>query len=167
MEELQLETPCTGSLNEAFRRALWRRRLFDSVAFVESPFISRLEGNLAGFRTRYLACAAEGTSAAALERVLRHLSYELSEGLHSDDDFAGLMDAAIGDWLVQPTVYDLLEYRLPDDFEQRLGRALDRLRECNPDVPDIERFAEPFAGAGGMSMREALTRPASTDRAAY
>lgn len=166
MEELQLETPCTGSLNEAFRRALLRRRLMRSIAFVDAPLISTLEANLSRFRVRYLTRSADGTSGAELERILRHLSYELSEGLHSDDDFAGLMDAAIGDWLVQPTVYDLLEYRLPDDFEQRLGSALERLREVHPDAEGLDRLLEPFAGAGGMSMREALARSASAARAA-
>ena len=46
---------------------------------------------------------------------------DFAEDLALDDDFAGLIDLAIGDWLVQPTVFDLLEYQLPDDFGSRLG----------------------------------------------
>lgn len=153
MEELQLETPCTGSLNAAFMRALRRRRLFSTMATRDTvPF----GANIAKFRARYLKEGAKGTVAGALEHMFQVLGSELAEGLTLDEDFAGLMDLAFGDWLVQPTVFDMLEYKAPDDFDKRLGRAFERFRELNPEASGYEWVVPAFKGCGGTKMREIL-----------
>jgi len=158
MEQLQLETPCTGSLNAAFMRALRRRRLFSTVATLDTV---RLTANITKFRARYLKAGARGSVAGAIEYMFQALGSELAEGLTLDEDFAGLIDIAIGDWLVQPTVFDMLEYQVPDDFHERLGRAFERFRQLNPDASGHEWLVPAFQGCGGTKMRDILARPAS------
>lgn len=34
----------------------------------------------------------------------------IAEALLADEDFSGLLNRAIGDWLVLPTVFEMLEY---------------------------------------------------------
>jgi len=51
----------------------------------------------------------------------------------------------------------MLEYRLLDDFCQRVLKAFDRLKERQPEVKDITTWMQPaFSGCGGMKMRELL-----------
>ena len=144
MEQLQLETPCTGSLNAAFMRALRRRQLFTTVAILDSV---RLTANIAKFRARHLKAAASTSVGGALEHMFQSLGSELAEGLTLDEDFAGLIDLAFGDWLIQPTVFDMLEYQLPDDFSERLGRAFERFRHLNPNVSGYEWLLPPSMAA--------------------
>lgn len=152
MEELNLETPCTGSMNAAFMASLRRRRMFAAVGNAELK-----EGkHMAKFRLRYLKAAADGSVGSALEHVFQSLAHEFSEALAIDDDFAGLLDLALGDLLVQPTVYDMLEYRLPEGFGDRLGRAFDRLGELNPDATGYEWVKQAFGTCEGNRMRDVL-----------
>jgi len=161
MEALELETPCTGALNEMFMRALRRRRLFSSVAELDTGKVSAvLAANFAKFRSRYLKNGDHGSVAGSLENMFHVLANELSEDLHLDDDFGGLMDIALGDWLVQPTVFDLLEYRLPDNFAELLDCAFARFRELHPDATGYEWVAPAFRDCGGTRMREVLVREA-------
>ena len=161
MEALQLETPCTGALNEMFMRALRRRRLLSSVAELDSGKLSAiLASNFARFRSRYLKHGDHGSVAGSLEQMFQVLAHELSEDLHLDDDFGGLMDIALGDWLLQPTVFDLLEYRLPDDFAELLDRAFARFRELHPDATGYEWVVPAFRDCGGTRMRDVLAREA-------
>ena len=161
MEQLQLETPCTGSLNAAFMRALRRRQLFTTVAILDSV---RLTANIAKFRARHLKAAASTSVGGALEHMFQSLGSELAEGLTLDEDFAGLIDLAFGDWLIQPTVFDMLEYQLPDDFSERLGRAFERFRHLNPNVSGYEWLLPAFHGCGGTKMRDILARRAPRPR---
>jgi hypothetical protein len=161
MQALELETPCTGSLDAMFMRAFWRRQILSSrIGEVENAVSGAFSKNILTFRTAYFKGASEGSVGGALERMFQGLAHELSEALALDEDFAGLMDLALGDWLVQPTVFDMLEYKLPQDFEGRLGRAFDRLREFNPEARGYEWVASAFRGCGGVRMRDVLTRAA-------
>jgi hypothetical protein len=160
MEELELETPCTGSMNAMFMAALRRRRLLSSLREDDMPLVAGATKNLKKFRMRYLQAAAGGSMGKALEDMFQALAPELSEGLALDDDFAGLMDRALGDLLVQPTVFDMLEYKPPEDFGYRLGQAFDRLRELNPEATGFEWVAPAFEGCGGTRLRDLLAGPA-------
>ena len=160
MEALQLETPCTGSLNALFMRALRRRMLLSTIGMVDLSLTAQLSDNIKKFRSRYLQRGAKGSVAGGLEHMFQVLASELSESLHLDDDFAGLMDRALGDWLVQPTVYDMLEFRLPDDFGKNLSRAFGRFHELHPETNGYEWLAPTFSGCGGKRMRDVLTAPA-------
>jgi hypothetical protein len=74
------------------------------------------------------------------------------------------MDVALGDWMVQPTVFDMLEYRVPEDMGDRLGRAFDRLRELNPKATGFEWIGPAFSKCGGVRMRDLLSRSAPRPR---
>jgi hypothetical protein len=115
--------------------------------------------NVDRFRERYLPDTADGRVAGALGSTLQLLATELSEAIYEDEDFAGLLDEAFGEWLIQPTMYDMLEYRLPEDFGQRVLKAFDRLKDHRPEVEGGISWMQPaFSGSGGMKMRELLDR---------
>jgi hypothetical protein len=160
MEALELETPCTGSLDAMFMRALRRRQMMSELAVPGTSVSDVLDKTVTKFRAAYFKEAPEGTVGAALERMFQDLAHELAEALALDEDFAGLMDLALGDWLVQPTVFDMLEYQLPNDLGSRLARAFDRLREVNPDARGYEWVTAAFDNCGGLRMRDVLTRAA-------
>lgn len=167
MEALELETPCTGSLNETFMRALRRRRLLSTVIEADIGVAAAVLGkNFAKFRRRYLRHGAEGSVGGAMESMLRLLSNELSEELHLDDDFGGLIDIALGDWLVQPTVFDLLEYRIPEELPSNLDRAFARFSELHPEASGYRSVVEAFRDSAGSRMRDVLTRAAPADDSA-
>lgn len=91
--------------------------------------------------------------------MFQTLAVELAEAIHADEDFAGLLDEAFGDWLVQPTVYDLLEYRLREDLGTRVLRAFDRLACVEPRTAAATAWLGPaLAQSGGIRMREPLER---------
>ena len=111
------------------------------------------------FRHRYLPDTADEGVADALGRTLQLLAIDLAEAIYGDEDFAGLLDEAIGDWLILPTIYDMLEYRLPDDFGQRVLKALDCLQEQRPEVEVVTTWLRPaLSDCGGMKMRELIER---------
>jgi hypothetical protein len=155
MEELELETPCTGSMNAAFMTALRRRRLLSTLSDT-TPYVTETAKKLTAFRKRYLKAAKDGTVGKALEDMFQKLAPELAEGLALDDDFAGLFDDAIGDLLVQPTIFDMLEYRPPADFGRKLECAFDRLRRLNPEATGHEWIGDAFRECGDRTMRELL-----------
>ena len=101
----------------------------------------------------------------ALESMFGLLASELSEGLHLDDDFGGLMDIALGDWLLQPTVFDLLEYEIPEDLPHRLDRAFSRFRELHPEASGYEWIPGAFRDSAGSRMRDVLARNAPIEEA--
>jgi len=88
--------------------------------------------------------------------MFQKLAPEFAEGLALDDDFAGLLDEAIGDLLVQPTIFDMLEYRPPENFGRKLECAFERLRRLNPEAVGHEWIGEAFRDCGDKSMRELL-----------
>jgi hypothetical protein len=115
--------------------------------------------NVDRFRVRYLPDTADGRVAGALGSTLQLLATDLAEAIYGDEDFAGLLDEAFGEWLIQPTIYDMLQYLLPEDFGQRVIKAFDRLKEYRPEVEGGISWMQPaFSGSGGMKMRELLDR---------
>jgi len=172
MAMLELHTPCTGSLDAAFVYAM-RRRSFLSIpplhefasksgALLSIPplheFTAKSE-SVRKFRMKYLLRAANGTLGSAIEQMFQVLAPELSEGISFDDDFAGLLDLAIGDLLVQPTVFDMLEYKLPNDFAEQLSKAFRRLEEIHPTMKRPDDVLSAFRDCAGLSMRETLEKP--------
>ena len=93
---------------------------------------------------------------ASLEHELTRSGFELAMAIANDDDAAGLLDLALGDWLIQPTVFDMLEYVWPKDILDRIGRALDHIDRCNHGGTEPSKLHELFRDAGGRSMRELL-----------
>jgi hypothetical protein len=160
VHELQLETPCMGGLHSMIKRAVYRRGI--SSPEIDRPVRGLTRDRVANvdrFRERYLPDTADGRVAGALGSTLQLLATELSEAIYEDEDFAGLLDEAFGEWLIQPTMYDMLEYRLPEDFGQRVLKAFDRLKDHRPEVEGGISWMQPaFSGSGGMKMRELLDR---------
>jgi hypothetical protein len=182
VEALQLETPCMGGLHSMIKRAVHRRGipspeidrpvsgLMRDNAVVGDRSESRVAelrsgngllrdrvANVDRFRVRYLPDTTDGSVAGALGSTLQLLAADLAEAIYDDEDFAGLLDEAFGEWLIQPTMYDMLEYRLPEDFGQRVLKAFDRLKEQRPAVAGRISWMQPaFSGSGGMKMRELL-----------
>jgi hypothetical protein len=185
VQALQLETPCMGGLHSMIKRAAYRRGISsleidrpmrgltrdrgaigDCIESAEEVELRSVHGllrdrvaNVDRFRERYLPDTADGRVAGALGSTLQLLATDLAEAIYGDEDFAGLLDEAFGEWLIQPTMYDMLEYRLPEDFGQRVLKAFDRLKEHRPEVEGGISWMQPaFSGSGGMKMRELLDR---------
>jgi hypothetical protein len=184
VQALDLETPCMGGLHSMIKRASYRRGILspeidrpvrgltgDKAAIedrIESRAVEQHSGNallrdrianVDRFRVRYLPDTTDGRVAGALGSTLQLLAADLAEAINGDEDFAGLLDEAFGEWLIQPTIYDMLEYRLPEDFGQRVLKAFDRLKEYRPEVEGGISWMQPaFSGSGGMKMRELLDR---------
>lgn len=157
-EMLQIETPCMGGLHSAIRRALARRpSAIVSLQVEGHSLLGDMTSKVDKFRYRYMKNNADGQVAGALEATFQVLAVELAEAVNEDEDFAGLLDEAFGDWLVLPTLFDMLEYRLPDDFDQRVLKAFDHLSHQRPEVKrHASWMREAFSGCGGMKMRELL-----------
>jgi hypothetical protein len=89
-------------------------------------------------------------------RALARLAPDLAAAITNDEDAAGLFDRAFGEWLIQPTVFDMLEYRFPNDVGERAQGAFRRVRERCHESPDLDLLDRTFAHAAGRSMRELL-----------
>jgi hypothetical protein len=156
---LELQTACTGGLHGLVRRALFRRRL-EAWSISEATgggLVREMTRKVDRFRDLYLPANMDGGRAEVLGSSLQLLAADLAEAVYEDEDFAGLVDEAIGDWLILPTIYDMLEYRLPADFGQRVLKAFDRLKERHPKANSLAPFMQPIlAGCGGIQMRELL-----------
>jgi hypothetical protein len=74
----------------------------------------------------------------------------------ADEDTAGLLDRAFGEWLIQPTVFDMLEYRFQADLGAHVAAAFQKLRRSSERVPELDLLERVFTVAGGRSMRELL-----------
>lgn len=157
---LNLATPCTGAMDTVFWRAL-HRRWFLKKGLLQGLGGGDLQfGNVAKFRRAHLERAEPGSVGAAFEQVFQALAPELSEGIAFDEDFAGFLDLAIGDLIAQPTIFDMLEHKLPDDFADRLSRAFEHLASANPDMKRPEHLLADLRTCSGFSVREALRHPA-------
>jgi hypothetical protein len=154
--ELRLQTACHGSIDSLIRRAVLRRRPHEWSLSVASGtgLLPELVKNVERFRRTYLPAEAE--TEGSLLGNLRLLVGEIAQTLHDDDDFAGLVDEAIGDWLIQPTIYDMLEYRLPDEFATRVMRAVEHLQERVPDAANLAALEPALEGSQGVKMRDLL-----------
>lgn len=169
MSELQLETACVGEFASVIRRAVFRRMATAWAAAEHASVAGSGGGGSAGhanalveamvekvdhFRDRYLADDLDGRVAGALGALLHRLASHLAESSHHDDDFAGLLDRAFGDWLVQPTVYDMLEYRIPDHLGPTAIDAFRRLQRSNGPKQDLGWFEAALSRSAGLTMRE-------------
>ncbi|MFT3953290.1 MAG: hypothetical protein QM722_02440 [Piscinibacter sp.] len=166
MQELQLETACTGELSALVRRSVFRRLTTawaaaehgtDGGARHANALVEAMVEKVDRFRDRHLADAQDGRVAGAFGTMLHQLASELAEGAHDDEDFAGLLDQAFGDWLVLPTVYDMLEYRIPEQLGptaiaafRRLGRRTHKRSERH----DLGWFESALSRSCGLTMRE-------------
>src|SRR5262245_31485256 len=156
---LNLQTSCTGSLHGLVSRAVLRRHLeaWSASMASGSGLVQEMIRKVDQFRDVYLPRSMTNESAGIFATTLQMFAADLAEAVHQDEDFAGLVDEAIGDWLVQPTVYDMLEYRLPEDFGERILKAFDCLKEGHPDVKSLAPVIAPILKqCGGMKMRELL-----------
>jgi hypothetical protein len=165
MAELQLETVCTGQMNAFIHRAV-RRRLADAWAASEgragtagehtNALVKEMVDKVDRFRHRYLPDEKNGRVSGAMGTLLHRLAADLAEALYQDEDFAGLLDRAFGDWLVLPTVYDMLEYRIPDHLGPSATEAFRRLSEGRDLPEDVGWLGAALSRSAGRTMRELL-----------
>ena len=165
MSLLELDTPCTGSLNALIRRSVFVR-LADRWALAQelagaggtsNSLVAEQLETMRRFRHGYLGTEAEGTAGQAVGAALRRLAPALATAITNDEDAAGLLERAFGGWLVQPTVFDLLEYRFSDEASDTISAAFGRLQRLGADTSDLEVVAGVFLRAGGRSVRELVT----------
>lgn len=166
MAALNLEIPCEGALNRLIRLSVVRRfpHLWSgssgsgssgSGLVADPPLVGEMVEKMARFRRRYLT-GEGGKVANAVASLLDAITVEFAIALQQDDDLNGLLDRALGDWFVLPSVYDMLEYRVPVSFADHALAAIDRLLELRPglDGPDWVRGVIRFAP--GHTVRELL-----------
>jgi hypothetical protein len=165
MSLLELDTPCTGSLNALIRRAVFVR-LADrwgpaqGLAAAEgasNSLVAEQVETMRRFRHSYLGTEAEGTAGQMVGAALHRLAPALATAITNDEDAAGLLERAFGGWLVQPTVFDLLEYRFSDEASTTISDAFGRLQRLGADTSDLEVVAGIFLRAGGRSVRQLVT----------
>ena len=61
-----------------------------------------------------------------------------------------------GEWLVQLTEFDMLEYRFPDTFAEDALRGWGRVRAVRPGIEDSGWIQDAIRAAAGRSVRELL-----------
>ena len=142
----------TGGLDRVIERAVERRFQRAMVRAAD------LKSNIERFRRTHLAAEPNGRVSGAVGSLLEELATPLAEDIARDEDFAGLLDLAFGDWLVSPTVSDLLEYELPRDFGLRVARAVDHFMRRHPEARGLHVPRGLVVGLGGGSVRELLAR---------
>jgi hypothetical protein len=157
---LNLRLPHTGGLHNAIRRAVFRR-LPDLWALPAetrvNAYVSEMIETVDVIRAHYFP--DDPTVAGAAGQVVASLNLlvsDLADPLHHDEDLAGLLDEALGDWFVLPTVYDKLEYRLPDDFGPRIIRAIEHLSERSPNSKELLAVGPLLEEHEGKTMRQLL-----------
>lgn len=156
---LRLQTACTGGLHSLVNRAILRRRP-EAWALSQASgrgIVQEMTRKADRFRNLYLPSVTADDEGGALGGTLRLLVPDMAEALYDDEDFIGLVDEAIGDWLVLPTIYDMLEYHVPDDFGSRVLKAVERLKERQPKANTLAPLIEPIlSDCSGKKMRELL-----------
>ena len=164
MNLLEIETPCTGARTRLIRRAL-RRRFSDSWAAAQqadavggsrNPFVDDVVTKVHRFSHAYLPKERTGSTGSAIGYALARLGPDLAAALTYDEEAAGLFDRAFGDWLVTPTVFDMLEYRFPRDGSVHVSAAFGRIRSHCRLGPELDLLERIFTEAAGRSMREIL-----------
>jgi hypothetical protein len=164
MDALALDTACLGSLYALLRRAIYRRYAWamegeaSGGAGAAAEKLRRHIGVASRFWAKYVPDERDGTLAGAVGYALQRSGFDLASAIANDEDSAGLLERAFGDWLVQPTVFDMLEYHFPEDIGERVGRAFERVEECSAEGADLEPLRRVFQGAGGTSIRDLLQR---------
>src|SRR5204863_1361695 len=81
---------------------------------------------------------------------------DVAEALHQDENFAGLLDRAFGDWLVLPTVYDMLEYRIPDHLGPTAIKAFRRFNKVRELLESLGWLETALSRSAGRTVRELL-----------
>ena len=166
MSILELDTACNGPLNKLIRRAVLVRladrwavaQESDAGGGARNAFVGELITTMDRFRSSHLAPRPDGSTGAAIGAALARLGPDLAAALTCDEDAQGLFDRAFGDWLVQPTVFNLLEYRFPRDIAATSSAAFQRLRDRSHRSEDLDLLEKIFSSAAGRSMREILGR---------
>ncbi|MEP6691972.1 MAG: hypothetical protein ABJD07_12510 [Gemmatimonadaceae bacterium] len=175
MAELQLETACAGELNAFLRRAIFRRLTVAWAAAEErhggvgghtNALVEEMVDKTARFRHQHLPDERNGRVSGALGTLLYRSAADLAEALHRDEDFAGLLDRAFGDWLVLPTVYDMLEYRIPEHFGPMAITAFRRLGERCELPEEMGALEGALSRCAGLTMRELLEHSTAAGSAA-
>jgi hypothetical protein len=170
MSMLEIETVCTGARNALIRRAV-RKRFTDSWAAAEridaaggsrNPFVDDVTTKVHRFTEAYLPTKRDGSPGSAIGHAFALLGPELADALNCDEDAAGLFERAFGDWLVTPTVFDMLEYRFPQDAADHMKAAFGRIRDRARQSPELDLLERIFSEAAGRSMREVLGHPAGS-----
>lgn len=162
---LELDTPCSGALNALIRRSVFRRLADRWVLAQEvvgaggrsNALIEEQLKTMKRFRHAYLGGEVEGTPSHAVEAALRRLAPALATAVTNDEDAAGLLERAFGEWFVQPTVFDLLEHRFSDEALTAMSDAFRCLQSLGADGNDLGIVAEIFLHAGGRTVREVIT----------
>ena len=139
-------------IDRVIDRAVTRR--FERAAALAAD----LKQNAERFRRTHLTAQPNGRVSGAVGRLLEELATPLAQDIANDEDFAGLLDQAFGDWLVSPTVSDLLEYELPPDFGLHVARAVDHFLRRHPEAQRRHVPRGLVVALGGSSVRELLAR---------
>jgi|SRR5436190_541858 hypothetical protein len=165
MAELQLETACTGELNALIRRAVFVRmadawsaaeRGVESPAGHANALVEEVIDKTSRFRHQYLPDDNNGQVSGALGSLLHRWAPDVAEALHQDENFAGLLDRAFGDWLVLPTVYDMLEYRIPDHLGPTAIKAFRRFNKVRELLESLGWLETALSRSAGRTVRELL-----------
>lgn len=160
MSLLELDTPCSGALNALIRRAVFRR-LGDRWALAElaaaggadNALVAAHMETLKRFRHTYLSTEVEGSAGQVLGAALQRLGPALATAITGDEDAAGYLDRAFGEWLVQPTVFDLLEYRFDEQARTAMSQAFAYLQQLGAGASDLDLVASAFLHAGQGAVR--------------
>ncbi|MGV9277766.1 hypothetical protein [Streptomyces griseosporeus] len=82
----------------------------------------------------------------------------IADSLLVDDDFAGLVNRSIGPWVIQPNIFEMLDYRIPEGFTGNLLAAFARLNHIRPGAVDLSWWERALHEADGHTVREVLGR---------
>lgn len=169
MEELQLETACSGELNAFLRRAVFARSTVawaaaegrhGGVGGHTNALVREMVDKTHRFRHTYLPAEMNGCFSGVLGTFLHRAAADLAEAMHQDEDLVGLLDRAFGEWLVLPTVYDMLEYRIPHHMGPTAIEAFRRLSIRGELSEEFGMLEAAFCASTGLTMRKLLQRSA-------
>jgi len=100
------------------------------------------------FRDKHLSADTDVGLGSRIGRALRQLGPDLAQMITADEDTAGLFDRAFGEWLIQPTVFDMLEYRFQADLGAHVAAAFQKLRRSSERVPELDLLERVFHRRG-------------------
>jgi hypothetical protein len=161
MTALELDTSCSGALNALIRRSVYRRfhEHWDLVAHAGvgggfNMLVQEQVELVRRLRHGHMDAAGEGSNGQAIGAALQRLAPALATAITNDEDAAGWLERAFGAWFVQPTVFDMLEYRFDDEAQAAMVTAFGYLQRSGANTADLEALAGTFLHAGGRSVRE-------------
>ena len=141
-----------GGIDRVIDRAVRRRLERAAVRAAD------LKQNAARFRRTHLTAERNGRLSGAVGTLLEELAAPLAEDIANDEAFASLLDQAFGDWLVRPTVSDLLEYELRREFGLRVARAVEHVLRRHPEARGLHVPRGLVVGLRGGSVRQLVAR---------